>query len=208
MSIFNFKKEGSKIYELDNFIGKGSECGFYRIKGKEKLGVKIFINSERISSVEEEIVEFEKEIYISNIFRKNKIPVPRIVGIIDLYSKDKTNVIKGLAMEIIGDEILLKEGIDVFFFYSVNKNVLVEEIQLGDSIKSIINPNEVKSAICETVNLVINNLKISKQELLDNFDLLDFQGLYSRKTKKFYLIDLVDWEMISVIRRTLEAREK
>ena len=209
MSIFNFKKRADEPYELGELIsGDGANCNFYRLKNEFLIGIKTYKNKDSFSPHETEISQFEKEIFISELMRKNKIDVPKIIGIVDVFDENKKCFIKVLAMEIIGDEILLKDGINLDFYNTPGKYFEISDIILGKSILELKDSDEIKKAICKTLNSLIDNLKFSKEELLDKFPYLDFQGLYSKKTKRFYLIDLVPWEVSSIINQVLRAREK
>ena len=201
MSIFNFKKRADEPYELGELIGVGSTCNFYKIKNDNLLGIKIHNDKFRIISEKNQINNFLKEIEIGNFLRRHKIPVPIYVGIIDIINCQKNIVQKGLAMEIIGDELKFS----IHFPHHRNNNS--QKYFTIDEIKIILEKKlnityerrldfelvfNVKTLICEILNLMIDNLNLTKLKIMKYK--FDWQGIYSPSNKKFYLIDFELWE--------------
>ncbi|MFP4402229.1 MAG: hypothetical protein ACLFPL_03265 [Candidatus Nanoarchaeia archaeon] len=206
MSIFNFRRKADEPYELGERIGKGSTYDFYHIKGRKRLGVKI-CNGDYSRPPTDDIIleEFEKEIEIVKLLRRNNIPVPRYVGIIDVFNSEKKEFVKGLVIEIIGDETQIIIFFDIEAIDSSNNtNFSIDEFTIAiDNGKKRIIEKEIehkicekyKNGVCNTLNLIINNFKISKKELSRRLDDWDFQGLYSSKSEVFYVIDFELWEL-------------
>lgn len=172
MSIFNFKRRANKPYELGERIGGGLSCDFYKIKDKKILGIKIFDNTRVKLKWKEQEKCFKRDFEIGNLLRRNGIPTPRYVGIISINNPDNNVVEKGLAMEIIGDEVLIKPSIvEHNYIYFIPEEIKISELGLSQN-------RDIKEAISRTLNLMINNLGISKEELIKKLKRVDFQGLY------------------------------
>lgn len=185
-------------YELGEIIDDGYNNIFYSIKGKKKLGVKI---SKHQNSKQKVLDSLNKEFEIGNYLNRKKIPTPKFIGIIDIFNPKKKEFESGLVIEIKKDCVLIKiiefnsNSNNGIFFYSDDfeivmhkDNNIISEDSLDFKFK-----NNVKIAICETLNTMIKNLKIPKKDLVKKLRNNDFQGLYSESSKIFYLIDFEYW---------------
>ena len=206
MSIFNFKIKAKKRYELGELIGRGGRGDFYRIKNERILGVKIHNNRTiKNITVNQEIEEFKKEIQIANLLIRKKIPVPKYIGITNIYDSNENKIKKGLILEIISDEthiyvyfneqkldfnskhfksheILLEINFNGFYFTDDDSNFESDLVTV------------YRDSVCNTLNLIIQNMEISKDKLVRKLKNIDLQGLYSSKTDTFYLIDFESWD--------------
>lgn len=194
---------GNVLYELGKKLSSsGTTYEFYSIIGKKKVGVKIFkdkLEKTPITKIQE--LEFEKEMKICNFLRKNKIPTPKIIGIIDVYNPTIKKSVKGLAMQTIGDELdILVLFLNTSFEYSFfvhddfeifSKTINFSKLTSNEEIKAL---HTYKDAICSTLNTMITNLSISKPKLFQIIKDSDFQGIYSKKKDTFYLIDFELWD--------------
>ena len=206
MSIFNFKKGADEPYELGELIGEGTRVDFYKIKNEKLLGVKIFHNRYRyLEPLEKQVKEFEKEIEIGNLLLRNNIPTPRNVGVIDILIKPESNkIIKGLAIEIIEDETLIEIDFNYndinlelnhFSESEFSLRVLLNGSYVKDSKIDLEMVIKYKTAICKTLNMLIDKFKKnSKEEFFNVIEYWDLQGLYSIKKDIFYLIDFENWK--------------
>jgi hypothetical protein len=212
--MFSLRKKARKIYELGSKIGEGSTCDFYHINGKKKLGVRIFHDREFLIPPDDDLIEdFNNEIRIATLLRKNKIPSPRYAGIVDIFNPITNEFEKGLVIEIIGDETLLhinfrvKElsltttyfspnEIEITIYYDtyVNSNLYSQEFCVDDTQYANYDLcMKYMYSVCGALNITIDNLHCSKQKIVDKLNFSDLQGLYSSKTHSFYFIDLECW---------------
>ena len=155
------------MYQLGELINSsGLEGHVYRIKGKEKLIAKVFLDRS--------IEEIEKEFEIGKMFQKNNISVPKFIGVCKVKRNNDSEIYDAIIMEVIEGAFLIRDNIPVGGVSQQIENTNSQEYIEGKKLLEI----EMKKFNQLSIKLV------GKGECG-----IDCQGLYSPSKKKIYLID-------------------